>query len=390
MSNALSPPTLPALLARQATERPHAIALRHKRLGIWVQWQWRQLADEALRVAESLRVRGFSRGTQLVLLTRPRTEALVLSLAAQALGGVVVPLDPEDTTAAIPSLLLHLQPAFLFAEGQLEVDQVLRACAPGHLIYADTRGLRSHPSPALQTYSSLLASPPAPLAALCCEGSLPAFHFYRLTAAGEIESHALTHRELLAEAVTLLHRENIGAQDDALATRAFAAPGQARYLIAPWLQSGFTLNFPETPETRDRDRRDLEPTVVAGTGDTYDRITAMVMARLPAEGSRLRHLVDWSLSPSHKGLGRWMAHWLVRRPLRQVLGYARTRVLLLIGAQPSPATLDLLEALQLTLRHWPDAAEWRSVPEPAAKRQPVDWTPGALTGLDAVAATLTA
>ena len=64
-------------------------------------------------------------------------------------------------------------------------------------------------------------------------------------------------------------RENrSSASEEALAARVFAASGQARYLLAPWLSAGFCLNFPEALATRDTDRRELGPTLGAG----YPRI----------------------------------------------------------------------------------------------------------------------
>ncbi|MNR37341.1 hypothetical protein D3C85_1553490 [compost metagenome] len=66
--------------------------------------------------------------------------------------------------------------------------------------------------------------------------------------------------------------ERLTEREEALAARAFAASGQARYLLAPWLLAGFRLNFPERLETRDQDRRELGPSLVLGTRETYGRL----------------------------------------------------------------------------------------------------------------------
>lgn len=365
MQVANTPRTLPDWLREQARSRSTAVALRHKRLGVWEQWRWQELAAQTAKLMAALAQQGFGPGQRLVLLTRPRSQALVATLAAQALGGIAAPLDTEQSGESLDTLLAFLQADYVFAEAHGEVERVLRVHPPQLLVYADARGLRAAQAPSLVAYDSLIESG-CGLVDFVARAEQDAFVFHRIGDGGCVESHRLRHGELIAEAAHLLHKEQLGPPDQALAARAFAAVGQARYLLAPWLVGGFALNFPESLETRDRDRRELAPTLVAGTGETYDRIAEMTFARLPPPGSLSRRLVDWSLSPQRAGLGRLLAWWLVRRPLREVLGYARTRTPLVIGASPSPATRGLFKAIGLTLRHWPEANEWRNAAPPAA------------------------
>lgn len=94
MTNA-QPSTLPDWLRHQAQHRPHAVALRHKRLGAWHALSWQDVATAVEHLAAGLAQHGFTAGDALLLVSHSREEALLLSLAAQWNGGVAIPLDPQ-------------------------------------------------------------------------------------------------------------------------------------------------------------------------------------------------------------------------------------------------------------------------------------------------------
>jgi long-subunit acyl-CoA synthetase (AMP-forming) len=137
-----TPTTLPAWLAHQARQRPTAIALRHKRLGIWQVRNWAQVQAEVLALAGALDASGFGPGAQLGILSRPRPEALFATLAAQWLGGTAALFDPLEDASGQGAALRQAGVDFIFAEG---LEEILRLrendLAPAWLAYADGRGL---------------------------------------------------------------------------------------------------------------------------------------------------------------------------------------------------------------------------------------------------------
>ena len=60
--------TLPAVLLEQAARQGRRAALRHKRLGVWRERNWAELADEVGRLAAALAGLGV---TQLVFMAAP-------------------------------------------------------------------------------------------------------------------------------------------------------------------------------------------------------------------------------------------------------------------------------------------------------------------------------
>ena len=356
------PASLPHWLQLQAQRQAGAIALRHKRLGVWQVRTWAQVAAEVQGLASALQAHGFASGSTLAILSRPRPQALLAALAAQWLGGGAALFDPLEAAAGQLELLRELQPEFVFAEGLEELQRLQEAAlAPRLLFYADSRGVTGEEGEA-QEYARLLTGQAQPLPELQARAERTAFAFYRRGADGRSEQQRISHAELLQEGQRLVQAEQLGAHEEALAARAFAAGGQARYLLAPWLIAGFRLNFPENLATRDNDRRELGPTLVAGTRETYGRLYELAQSRLPQPGSRHRALVDWALTPGPGALRRLIGHWLVRRPLRDVLGFSRTHAPLLVG-EPLPAEVQgFFAGLGVTVRTWPDPAEWHSPP----------------------------
>jgi long-chain acyl-CoA synthetase len=379
----MSNDTLPSLLHHQAIQRGADVAIRHKQLGIWHVLPWQEAQREVLQLAAVLRERGFNKGDALFLLSHPRPQALLLQLAAQWLGGLAAPVDLLVDRAVNVQLLKKLRPAFVFAEGEDEVALLAEAgLTPKLVVYADRRGLAAHAESARLDYADALTLAAAPLHEAPLVSPVDhAFAFHRLDAQGLVHLQTISHHELLNEGRRLLRQENLSAADEALAARAFAASGHARYLLAPWLLAGFRLNFPENLATRDNDRRELGPTLVAGTRETYQRLESLVQQRLPQTGTWRRRLVDWALRTAHAtrnppavslrpatnksvtkpqrfNLQLALAQWLVINPLRDVIGFSRTRVPLLVGEPLPESSLRFFRSLGIEVRNWEEQAYW--------------------------------
>ena len=360
--------TLPEWLREQARRGPHAVALRHKRLGVWRTWTWQAVAAQVEQLAAGLAQRGFVAGDLLILLSEPRDEALLLSLAAQWGGGVALPLDPELAERDLQNVLRQRAPRFAFASDDAQIDRLLAYSQ--QVIDANPRGLPVHPDAAVIDYRTLGLAREGGFAPLAKPYD-DAFAFVRVDredgaeGAGVLVEQRLTHATLVQEAQHLARVEKLQPHDEALAARAFAAAAQARYLIAPWLLTGFRLNFPESLATRDNDRRELAPTLVAGTPETYARVARLVDARLPGAASLRRKLIRRAQQAHSGPLTRALTWWLITRPLREVIGFARTDAALVAGSPLDDDTAALFRALRVDVHAWPDSGDWRRVPDEA-------------------------
>lgn len=348
--------TLPSALAYQSVNNAKRVAVREKRLGIWREVSWSQLFKDVQRAASSLFECGFRAHDHLVLLTQPRSEAIVWTLAAQYLGATAVPLPPEINKHDLQSLAEHVSARFYIAEDQQQVDKLLSLSGliqdPKLVVYSNSRGLNQYEIDILKSHDALLAEQKAPpVCNAVAEGM--AFLFVEHLEHQALMENALTHASLMDAAQKVIGTENLNSSEEALAARAFAAPGHARYLLAPWLVAGFTLNFPETVATRDQDRREIAPTLLAGTRETYSRLLGLIEQRLPRHGTLSRYFVDWALSTKSHFLTRLLAEWLVLHPLREVLGLSRAKSALLVGENLTDSQLAAFVSFGIEVRHWP-------------------------------------
>src|SRR5262245_23382948 len=140
--------TFPRLLLHQAKVRPDRPAVREKDLGIWQVWTWAQALEEVRLLACGLAAQGFKRGDRLAVVGDNRPRLYWGMMAAQALGGIPVPLYQDAVAAEMAFVLQDADIGFAIAEDQEQVDKLLEnlpQCPKLRRIYFDDpRGLRHY------------------------------------------------------------------------------------------------------------------------------------------------------------------------------------------------------------------------------------------------------
>src|SRR5713226_9547784 len=117
--------TFPRLLKKHAAERGARPATREKDLGIWQTWTWAQVAGEVRALACGLAAQGFKRGMHLAIIGDNRPRLYWSMMAAQALGGVPVPLYQDAVSAEMVFVLQDADIGFAVVEDQEQVDKLL-------------------------------------------------------------------------------------------------------------------------------------------------------------------------------------------------------------------------------------------------------------------------
>ncbi len=335
------PHSLPQALLIQAQTRNRQIALRYKELGIWQTRTWGEVAQEVDHLAEALHLKGFKATDCLLIISEANAEALLLTLAAQALGGSVSLIEPS---VGHRSWLATVKPRYAVVQN-LELVAQLSDAEPDVVIVLDDRGLHDAEDARLIDYAELLKPAAKGIRKPLIDAAACAFVFQ--TSEGEQQ---LTHADLLDGAQQLIDANAITDHDQALVARVFAANSQARYLLAPWLVAGFCLNFPEALSTRDNDRRELGPTLVLGTRESYARLELWARERLPLAGTFAHALYRWAMAPAKGLIRRQLGYWLIRRPLLDVLGMSRLSKPLLAGEALTPQSQAFFAALGILPR----------------------------------------
>src|SRR6202035_5023892 len=117
--------TFPKLLLAHARRRPDRPAMREKDYGIWQSWSWAETAAEVEARAGALRALGFERGDKLAIIGDNRPRLYWAIAAAQALGGVPVPVYQDSIADEMAFVLDHAEVRFAVAEDQEQVDKLL-------------------------------------------------------------------------------------------------------------------------------------------------------------------------------------------------------------------------------------------------------------------------
>ena len=150
--------TFPRLLLMHARARPDAPATREKDLGIWQTWTWSAVAAEVRALACGLAADGFTRGMHLAIIGDNRPRLYWAMIAAEALGGVPVPMYQDAPAAEFAYVLNDAEIVYALAEDQEQVDKLLEARPDvptlRHIYYDDPRGLRNYTG--VTSYAALL------------------------------------------------------------------------------------------------------------------------------------------------------------------------------------------------------------------------------------------
>ena len=117
--------TLPKLMRRNAETMANRPAMRERRRGIWRTVTWARYDAEVQAFAGGLAVQGFRRGDRLAVLGDNRPKLYWALLAAQALGGVGVPLWPDADPLWLAGVLRQAAVSVVVAEDHDQVEKLM-------------------------------------------------------------------------------------------------------------------------------------------------------------------------------------------------------------------------------------------------------------------------
>ena len=117
--------TIPKLLLDHARERGNRPANRLKNFGIWQSWTWSEVAEEVRDLACGLVKIGFQRGDKLAVIGDNRPRLYWSMVAAQALGGIPVPLYQNSVAEGMFHVLENSDAKFAIVQNQEQTDKLL-------------------------------------------------------------------------------------------------------------------------------------------------------------------------------------------------------------------------------------------------------------------------
>ena len=370
--------TFPKLLLRNVERFGDKVAIREKDYGIWQSYSWREYLAQARLIALGLAAVGFKRGDKTAIVGDNRPQLYWAMLATQALGGVPVPLYQDSIEKEMEFIIDHAEARFAVVEDQEQVDKLLqvkvRCPRLEHLVYDDSRGLRDYKDAGLISLAAVqelgrrfdrehpgyfereVAKGTADDVAIIC---------YTSGTTGNPKGVMLTHANALALAEAFRKADDVGPDDNALAYLPMAWAGDAAYTLFLSLVVGFCANCPESPETVQRDLRELGPTTVLAPPRIWENMLTGVQVKA-ADAPALKRWIferfravaeraeilraDGKPIPLGLRLACMLGEVLVYTPIRDQLGLRRAKWALTGGAPLGPDTFRFFRSIGVNLK----------------------------------------
>ena len=285
--------TLPKVLIETAKRYGDSkAAMREKEFGIWRPITWKKYLENVKNIALGLVSLGLKRGDKVAMIGDNRPEGLWMEMATLSIGGIAVWLFQDSLMDEVAHIINHSDATFLVGEGQEEVDKALsiQAKCPflKKIIWDDPKGMRDYNDPLLISLKELMEKgkeldqkDPGLFEKIVSEGKAGdvALLFYTSGTTALPKGALLSHYNLLTMGQNMMQVDPCTPEDDFVSFLPFAWIGEQMMSISCGLQVGFTINFPEEPETAQENIREIGPHVMFAPPRMYEQMTRTVQVK---------------------------------------------------------------------------------------------------------------
>ena len=365
--------TLPALFWNAAALRASQVFMRQKKLGIWREWTWTQMALAVREIGDGLLALGFEAGECASIASNTVIEWVLADLAVLSCGGVSNGIYPTDAAPQVRYLCEDSRTTLLFVEDEEQLDKALevRAQLPllRKIVVFDVEGLREFTDPGVIGLEALrelgrrhAQAHPDELdaRAAACHPEDLAILVYTSGTTGKPKGAMHSHRGIIH---TVRGYNRIVAQDDRDERMCFlplchiAERVGGEYFA---IYTGSKLNFVEHPDTVPENVREIAPTVFTAVPRVWEKFYSGVMIALRESGKVQQLAYAWSIGVGERITERVLAgepvsaalklQFLLARALtlnnvRKLIGIHRARFCVTGAAPISPELVKWYLAL---------------------------------------------
>ena len=373
--------TLPKVLLRNAARYANHPAMRHKDYGIWQTWTWRELKEQVRAFAIGLRKLGFERGDPVSIIgdNRPRLYAAIA--AVQSLGGIPVPVYQDAVADEMAYVLEHAEVRLAVVGDQEQVDKIFsiaeRVPKLERIVYDEERGLATYDPARLHSFRQVqelgreeMRSNPGAEGWWLDEiangkGADVSVMLYTSGTTGRPKGVMLTYHNIIVSAENGNKFDGFGPDDLLLAYLPMAWVGDHIFSYAQAYVGAMCVCCPESPETVVEDRREIGPTCFFAPPRVFENLLTQMMVRMQDAGWLKRRMFQHFLGVAGRcgeqildgrpvafgdRLLYRLGNLLVYAPLRNRMGFSRTRVAYTAGEAIGPQLFRFYRSLGVNLK----------------------------------------
>ena len=296
--------TIPKLLLDHAKKRADRPANRLKDLGIWQTWTWSEVADEVRNLACGLSKIGFQRGDKLAVIGDNRPRLYWSMVAAQALGGIPVPLYQDSVAEEMVYVLENADVKYAIVQNQEQTDKLLeikdRLPNLKHICYEEPRGMRDYTQDFIHYYKDIQKTgkrdyhnenPDLLSSRKLGRDKVVIFPFSFTLPEPPENQKALFSLQIISSSLhaTVLNLTISPGEEEVLAYLPMAWVGDNIFSLAQAYVIGFCVNCPENPETVMTDLKEIGPTYYFAPPAIYETVLTKVMIRME-DASKIKAL----------------------------------------------------------------------------------------------------
>ncbi len=371
--------TLPGLLARNAEKYGTSkVALREKEFGIWQSVTWAGYFENVSHIALGLVCLGFESGEKLAILGDNRPEWLYCELSVQSLGGAAVGIFPDSSAAQIKHIINHSDAAYLLVEDQEQADKFLeiRDECPGikKIIVDDPTGMRNYDWSMFVTLSDVRDlgreynwKHPEDFASRLqrITENTVALIAYTSGTTGLPKGAMLTHKNMVRMAANYDEIDPAYPEDNHVSFLPLPWIGEQMTAVSWNLYKGFTVNFPERPETVAENIREVGPNILFAPPRFWEKICSDIQVKIqdaiwikrwfykvcmPVGFKMAEYRLANRKPPAIFNLLYKLCHLCLFRSLKNYLGLGHLRNVYTGGAALGPEIFNLFQALGVNIK----------------------------------------
>ena len=370
--------TFPKLLLRNARQFADVPSIREKEFGIWQTWTWAQAAEEIKSFACGLSALGFKRGEKLFIIGSNRPRMYWAMCAAQSLGGIPVPTYQDAVVEELTYVVEHAEVRFAIAEDQEQVDKLLQVNEQvgtiEKIIYDDSRGLRGYdperifPFQNVQQKGTELVNVSNTFfedQIALGNGDDIAVLLYTSGTTGQPKGVVLTHDSMIFGSQRVAELEALTEKDSVIAylPMAWVVDHFLCYTLA--YCAGYCVCCPESPDTLLLDKKEIGPSFHFTSPRVLEGQRTDILTRMEDATGFKRKLFNYFIDHAGRvGIDIYSAKKvsLIDRilyfigdiyaygPLRNNLGYSKTRITWTAGEAIGPDMFDFYRSIGINLK----------------------------------------